>query len=108
LLRLRKRRSSIGNSFLVQRIEKDKYRESLMIDLPAQSKADHYEEHIGRDMPQLAVAIASCADDPAEWRLFCQHIPGGILPLIDCIQKGAKNIWERRDDVPISASKKNN
>jgi hypothetical protein len=92
---LRKRRSSIGNSFLVQSIEKDEYRESLMMDFPALRKADHYEEHIGRDMPHLAVAIASCVDDPTEWRLFCQHIPGGVLPLIDCIREGAKNIWEQ-------------
>jgi hypothetical protein len=86
-------------------LRKEEDRESLMtIDLPALSKADHYEERIGRDMRHLAVSIASCVDDPAEWRLFCQQIPGGVLPLIDCIREGAKNIRERRDDVPNSAS----
>jgi hypothetical protein len=73
-------------------------------DLPFLSRPSHYDERIGRDMRHLAVSIASCIDDPSEWRLFCQQLQpsGGLRPLVDCIHEGAASIRERRQDIPIS------
>ena len=65
------------------------------------SKPDHYEERIGRDMRHLAVSIASCIDDPTEWRLFCVQMQptGALMPLVDCIREGAKEIRKRQQET---------
>jgi predicted acylesterase/phospholipase RssA len=64
--------------------------------LPPLSRKEHYIGHIGRDMRQLAVSIASCVDDVSEWRVFCQQATGGIEPLIQCIRVGAKSIRDEQ------------
>jgi hypothetical protein len=66
---------------------------------PLLSKAQHYEERIGRDMRQLAVSIASCIDDTEEFQTYCQQVRGGIYPLIECIREGAEAIRHRGKNV---------
>lgn len=63
-------------------------------ELPRLSRPEHYEGRIGRDVRHLAVSIASCVDDVAGWRLFCQQSTGGLMPLVQCIREGAKSIRE--------------
>lgn len=97
--------SSIGND--VQRLALPSLYKILLagpdqeapsVDLPPLSKPDHYHERIGREMRHLSVSIASCIDDPVEWRLFCQQLQpsGGLLPLITCIREGAKLVREQQ------------
>jgi hypothetical protein len=64
-------------------------------DWPLLSKAEHYEERIGRDMRQLAVSIAACIDDAEEFQTYCRQIRGGIYPLVECIREGADAIRQR-------------
>ena len=61
------------------------------------SMPEHYEERIGRDMRHLAVSIASNVDEVRQWRLFCLE-KGGIVPLLKCVQEGAKSIREHMKD----------
>jgi hypothetical protein len=72
-------------------------------DLPRLSRPEHYEKQIGRDMRHLAVSIASCVDDVAEWRLFCEQSTGGLMPLVQCIRDGATSIREGREISPSTS-----
>jgi hypothetical protein len=67
------------------------------LDLPTMplSQPEHYRDRIGRDMRHLAVSIASSVENIAQWRFFCQQQQsGGLVPLLECIREGAKNIRE--------------
>ena len=67
--------------------------------LPPLSRPDHYKERIGRDMRHLGVSIASSVQEIEEWREFCQEPHrSGIIPLVECIQEGARSIRNRRDE----------
>ncbi len=57
------------------------------------SMPEHYDERITRDMRHLAVSISSNVDEVWQWRLFCKQ-KGGIVPLLKCIQEGARFIRE--------------
>lgn len=61
------------------------------------SMPEHYNERIGRDMRHLAVSIASNVDEVWQWRLFCAE-NGGIVPLLKCVQDGAKSIHARSSE----------
>ena len=53
---------------------------------------------IGRDMRHLAVSIASTIENAEQWKTFTED-GGGVLPLIECIHDGAREIekgpWEK-------------
>lgn len=53
---------------------------------------------IERDMKQLAVSIASTVEDAQQWQTYTED-GGGLLPLLECIRDGAKEIengpWEK-------------
>lgn len=51
-------------------------------------------QHLGRidlDMRRLATAIASTIETEEQWKTFCED-GGGILPLLECIRDGAREI----------------
>jgi hypothetical protein len=75
---------------LFRSVKKQEESEPEVLNMPL-SMPEHYNERIGRDMRHLAVSIASNVDDVWQWRLFCRE-KGGIIPLLKCVQDGAKSI----------------
>jgi hypothetical protein len=51
-------------------------------------------QHLGRielDMRRLATSIASTIETEEQWKTFCED-GGGVLPLLECIRDGAREI----------------
>lgn len=83
---------SASRTRLFRRIKKEEEYDVEFLNMPL-SMPEHYDERIGRDMRHLAVSISSNVDEVWQWRLFCQE-QGGIVPLLKCVQEGAKSIRE--------------
>ena len=70
--------------------------DSLISTLPLSDVA--HTARIEKDMRHLAVSIASTIEDAEQWKTFMED-GGGVLPLLECIRDGAKEIekgpWEK-------------
>lgn len=101
LSKTKKQPPSASRTRLFRRIKQEEDEEEEfdveLINMPL-SLPEHYDERIGRDMRHLSVSIASNVDEVWQWRLFCRE-KGGIVPLLKCIQEGAKRIQERVNKV---------
>jgi hypothetical protein len=67
--------------------------ESIDPDVPPSlplSDSQHLER-IDLDMRRLATSIASTIETEEQWKTFCED-GGGILPLLECIRDGAREI----------------
>lgn len=83
---------SASRTRLFRRIKQEEEFDPEILNMPL-SMPEHYDERITRDMRHLAVSISSNVDEVWQWRLFCQE-KGGIVPLLKCIQEGARFIRE--------------
>jgi hypothetical protein len=104
-LRKRKRTSkapTASRTRLFRRIKNEEEFDAEIINMSL-SIPEHYEERITRDMNHLAVSISSNVDQEWQWRLFCKE-KGGIVPLLKCIQEGARSIYERTNEGRIRES----
>jgi len=87
---------SASRTRLFRRIKKEVEFDVEILNMPL-SMPEHYDERIGRDMRHLAVSISSNVNEVWQWRLFCQE-KGGIVPLLKCVQEGAKFIRQHIND----------
>lgn len=65
--------------------------ERSTMDLPLPLSDDRHNARIELDMRRLAVSIASGIENEDEWKAFGQD-GGGILPLLECVRDGARDI----------------
>jgi hypothetical protein len=65
-----------------------------------------YFDRISRDMRHLAVSIASSIENVDQWRTFCQEGNGGLMPLLECIREGARNINMQKQQLQQLRNKK--
>ena len=83
--------------------------DSLISTLPLSDVA--HTARIEKDMRHLAVSIASTIEDAEQWKTFMED-GGGVLPLLECIRDGAKEIekgpWEKdvRDEGMVGLVEK--
>jgi hypothetical protein len=89
--------SSASRTRPFRSVKKQEEFEPEALNMPL-SMPEHYNERIGRDMRHLAVSIASNVDEVWQWRLFCRE-KGGIIPLLKCVQDGARSIHARINEV---------
>ncbi len=77
-----------------QQVESDTSKTQLPLSGPA------HTARIERDMKQLAVSIASTVENAEQWKAFTED-GGGLLPLLECIRDGAREIengsWGKGD-----------
>lgn len=73
--------------------ESASYVESEDLNMPASLPLSD-PQHLGRidlDMRRLATSIASTIETEEQWKTFCED-GGGVLPLLECIRDGAREI----------------
>ena len=66
-------------------------RSTMDLPLPLPLSDDRHNARIELDMRRLAVSIASGIENEDEWKAFGQD-GGGILPLLECVRDGARDI----------------